>query len=119
MNEQQIDGIPEGWRIVRVGRPKANEWILSVEGEPYLTKEQDYLFSLCTSKNTIILEKIIYYKKPTQEDIGKIVEVNATPGSWKEAELLAILPEDIKYRYIYRDTNNWLCADQCRVSYWP
>lgn len=28
MNEQQIEGMPDGWRLVRIGKPKAGEWFI-------------------------------------------------------------------------------------------
>ena len=35
MREQQIEGVPDGWRLVRIGSPKAGEWFIdSGNGTP-------------------------------------------------------------------------------------
>jgi hypothetical protein len=34
MKEQKIEGIPEGWELVRIGKPEVDEWVISTEGKP-------------------------------------------------------------------------------------
>ena len=33
MSEKQIEGVPEGWRLVRIGKPKAGEYYIAINGE--------------------------------------------------------------------------------------
>lgn len=28
MSERKIEGVPDGWRLVRIGKPKAQEWFI-------------------------------------------------------------------------------------------
>jgi len=30
---EQIEGVPEGWRLVRIGKPKAGEYYIEINGE--------------------------------------------------------------------------------------
>lgn len=35
MSEQKIEGVPDGWRLVRIGNPKVGEWFMdSSNGTP-------------------------------------------------------------------------------------
>lgn len=37
MSEQKIEGMPDGWRLVRIGNPKVGEWFIDADdGEPLL-----------------------------------------------------------------------------------
>ena len=33
MDEAKIEGVPEGWRLVRIGKPKAGEYYIAINGE--------------------------------------------------------------------------------------
>jgi hypothetical protein len=35
MKEQKIEGIPDGWELVRIGKPEVDEWVVSTEGKPF------------------------------------------------------------------------------------
>lgn len=53
MNEQQIEGVPVGWRLVRIGRPKAGGWFIDAStGDPRIAT-CDWLGSI-----RVIIEKI-------------------------------------------------------------
>lgn len=57
MSEKQIEGVPEGWRLVRIGRAKSGDWVLNNLGKP-LQKEYDTVY-----KNYCIIEKIEQQKQ--------------------------------------------------------
>lgn len=112
MNEQKIEGMPEGWRLVRIGRPKVGEWFLdSDNGEPLLAT-CDWLESV-----RVIVERILKYRNVTQDDVGKMVEINIG-GYWYERKLLAVLPEKFDNRYIYETAggNIWTPTDDARIK---
>ena len=53
-----MEGIPEGWELVRVGRPRPNvDWVVKYDGTPYMP-HSDF-----QNKNYIIIRKI---EKPKQ-----------------------------------------------------
>ncbi len=33
MTERKIEGVPDGWRLVRIGKPKAGEYYIEINGE--------------------------------------------------------------------------------------
>lgn len=108
---KKIEGIPEGWRIVRVGTAHDGEYIVDMFGSP--VRE----VGTATRKNHVIIEKIIKYRNVTPDDIGKMVEVNID-GNWYERELLAILPEKFDYRYIFETAggNDWSRVHEARIK---
>jgi hypothetical protein len=34
MSQQKIEGIPDGWELVRIGKPEPGEWVVSISGDP-------------------------------------------------------------------------------------
>ena len=110
MNKEEIEGVPDGWRLVRIGKASVGEWVIDIYGKPHhmsIDQSSDFL-------NRVVIEKIVKYRDVTIDDVGKMVEIEtiAGGGSWIKAKLLAILPEDMPYRYIYETHgNNWACTD--------
>lgn len=96
MSEQKIEGMPGGWRLVRIGRPKVGEWFIdSDDGKPL-----EATYGPVIGVRAII-EKIATYRDVTPDDVGKTVEIRQG-DKWHERKLLAVLPETFDYRYIYQ-----------------
>jgi hypothetical protein len=109
MSEQKIEGVPENWRLLRIGRAMQGEWIINNSGDPSQLVADTNL-----SKNYCIIEKIVKYRDVTPDDIGKMVEV-PIGYCWQERKLLAILPDCFTYRYIYQaSSNGWGCSSRPR-----
>lgn len=111
MNEQKIEGVPEGWRLVRIGKPKSGEWFLDDSNIPNKSTI-DWNISV-----RAIIEKILKYRNVTQDDIGKMAEINIS-DYWYERKLLAILPEKFKDRYIFETAggNDWDLTSEARIK---
>jgi hypothetical protein len=117
MSEQKIEGVPENWRLLRIGRAMQGEWILDNLGDPELVIDDTR-----SSRNYCIIEKIVKYRDVTPDDIGKMVEIQFTVWNggklgncWQERKLLAILPDCFPYRYIYQaSSNDWGCSAKAR-----
>jgi len=45
-----IDGIPEGWELVRIGNPQTGEWMLDSHGEPRQVRLPVYGFRAIVRK---------------------------------------------------------------------
>ena len=121
MNDK-IEGVPEGWRLVRIGKPKAGEYYIEINGEAC---EAKLITPTVLQWVFPIVEKIIKYRELTTDDIGKIVEINLGKmvevnivGYWYERKLLAILPDKFKGRYIFEreDGNDWSTANYARIK---
>jgi len=107
MSEQKITGVPENWRLLRIGRAMQGEWIINNSGDPSQLVADTNL-----SKNYCIIEKMVKYRDVTPDDIGKMVEIYLG-NCWQERKLLAILPDNIEYRYIYQiERKDWSCSDK-------
>jgi hypothetical protein len=52
MKEQKIEGIPDGWELVRIGKPEPGEWVVSNPGDPIQWLND------CTMANYAIIRKI-------------------------------------------------------------
>lgn len=112
MNEQKIEGVPDGWRLVRIGRPKDGEWFMdSSTGDPCIASCDWY------GSVHVIIEKIITYRDVNPGDIGNIIEINID-NYWYERKLLAVLPEKFNPRYIYETAggNAWGNAYEARIK---
>ena len=109
---EKIDGVPEGWRLVRIGAAMRNEWIIHKLGDPI-----QVIDNTSSSRNYCIIEKILTYRNVTQDDIGKMVEINIG-GYWYERKLLAILPEKFDDKYIFETAggNYWHSQDDARIK---
>ena len=104
MNEQKIEGVPDGWRLVAIRQVKSGEWFIGRAGHIEQRGE-------CVTDSAsvyAVIEKIIKYRDVTPDDVGKIVEI-CQDDEWYERKLLAVLPETFEYRYIYKTAvgNDW------------
>jgi hypothetical protein len=104
MEIDKIEGVPEGWRVVRIGCASVGEWAIDINGKPI---KMEYDLYADVFKNRVIIEKIAKYRDVTIDDIGKIVEVRIN-GDWTKKRLLAVLAKNFDYQYIYqKDSKNW------------
>jgi hypothetical protein len=108
----QIEGIPDGWEFVRVGRCHPGEVRVDTDGKP---AEWNSVASI--SANYVIIRKIEKskkYREPVAEDLkdGPIDVECCTPdpdsGSekWRTRRLISILPADYKNRFLVDHPKN-------------
>ena len=47
MSEQKIGGVPEGWRLVRIGKPIDGEWVIDNLGDPSQVIDDTRFYNYC------------------------------------------------------------------------
>ena len=55
--DDKIEGVPEGWRLVRIGKPTDGEWVIDNLGDPSQVIDDTRYYNYC------IIEKIEQPKK--------------------------------------------------------
>lgn len=106
----KIEGIPEGWELVRIGRRAIGEFIVSHKGEPKEVCDEEY----CGLDCVIICKKPKQYREPVAEDLkdGSIDVECCTPDpefgfeKWRTRRLICILPEGYKNRFVVDHPQN-------------
>lgn len=102
---EQIEGVPDGWRLVRIGNPKVGEWFIDADdGEP--------LLATCDVARRVraIIEKIEQSKQYRQ--FANAAEFESHRDRWiKHPDA-----EDRKFKVIMFDDCGVCCYER-RYSY--
>jgi len=120
MNEQKIEGVPDGWRLVAIRQVKSGEWFIGRAGhiEQWGGPSVNRCGYVADSVSVYgVIEKIIKYRDVTPNDVGKMVEVKIG-GTRRERKLLAVLPEKFHSRYIVETAagNDWSHLHEARIK---
>ena len=95
---EQIEGIPDGWRVVRIGTPLYTEWFLDSDRKPTLA---NFDFNKCC---LAIVERI-KPPEPTYRPFANAAEFEPHRDKW----ILDPRFSDKKFRVIVYDDNMvWL-----------
>jgi hypothetical protein len=88
----KIEGVPEGWRLVRIGEPKVGEWI--VNGDGCATK---YLVTVTNArKNHSIIERI-EPPKPKYRPFANAAEFEPHRNLWVRVKPTGMVAQPISY----------------------
>jgi hypothetical protein len=87
-----------GWRAIKVD----DTWLYYDHDNIQKVKPDD-IYDWLEDCDSWDWEPEPQYREPTQADVGKLVEVRDSDDQpWGKLELLAVLPADIKYRFLSR-----------------